>query len=506
MTNLSPDSPGNRRLLIAAVLLFALAGVSPAGESSISVGARLELMADDHLIERFMGDARRVLHHPVMREVALEHDSPWEGSGSGYHTVFRDGDKYRMYYRGTQYTIADGKLVEPHPPVVCYAESTDGIRWEKPNLGLFEFDGSKENNIVWAEGQATHNFAPFKDARPGVPEDRRYKALASAPRGRGLAAFASPDGVRWRVLAAEPVLTDGAFDSQNLAFWDIERGEYRAYYRDFRKGYRDIRTATSPDFLHWTEGQWLEYPGAAPEQLYTNQVHPYHRAPHLLIGLPMRYKERGWPASLESALPDSEHRGQRAAVQQRYGFAVTDTLLMTSRDGVTFDRWGEAFIRPGPERPGTWNYGHLSAACGTVETPPAVEGMPNELSIYAVEGHWTGTGDRLRRYTLRLDGFASVHAGLPKGEMRTKPITFAGKELVLNFATSAAGFVAVAVHDADDQPIEGFGLNDCEPVFGDSLDRAVTWKGAADLSTLAGRPVRLRFVMKDADLYSLRFR
>ena len=495
----------SHRILAGVILLLPMINATRADDAPIPIGSRLELMVDGHLVESFTGDARLVLHHPVPQGIALDHDAPWEGSGSNYHTVFRDGDLYRMYYRGAQFTIADGKLREDHPAVTCYAESRDGIRWEKPNLGLFDWDGSKENNIIWTAGRSTHNFAPFKDTRPDVPEDRRYKALAYAPRGGGLAAFASPDGIRWRLLSEEPVLTDGAFDTQNIAFWDKVRGEYRAYYRGFRDGYRDIRTATSQDFLSWTDGRWLEYPDAPREHLYTNQIRPYARAPHLLVGLPTRYKERGWSDSMK-ALPEREHRELRAGVQPRYGTALTDTLLMTSRDGTTFRRWNETFLRPGPERPGTWNYGHLYTAWGLVETAPTIAGMPDELSIYATEGGWTGSDAQLRRYTLRIDGFASTRASVPGGEMRTKLLTFEGKELVLNVATSAAGFVQVAIHDIDDKPIEGFGINDCSPVFGDALERTVTWKGGSDVSQLAGRPVRLRFVLKDADLYSLRFR
>lgn len=239
------------RLLTTAVLLLSVVGATRAADPPLPIGSRLELMVDGYLVESFMGDAQRLLHHPVRQDIALDHDAPWEGSGSNYHTVFRDGDLYRMYYRGAQFTVTDGVLKEDHPAVTCYAESRDGIHWEKPNLGLFEWNGSKENNIIWTEGRTVHNFAPFNDSRPDVPEDQRYKALASAPDGRGLAAFASSDGIHWRMLSDEPVLTKGAFDSQNLAFWDDARGEYRAYYRDFRNGFRDIRTATSQDFLNW---------------------------------------------------------------------------------------------------------------------------------------------------------------------------------------------------------------------------------------------------------------
>ena len=492
--------------LAVALLALPSGGIAQQADSTtINVGNRLEVMVDDHLIDSFTGNARLAMHRPVARDIAIKFDMPWEGSGSAYVTVFKDGDRYRMYYRGANYLIKNDKLIQTHPQVTCYAESKDGITWLKPKLGLFEWEGSKENNIIWTQGQTTHNFTPFKDTRPGVPKNEQYKALAYLPtRGKGLAAFGSPDGLKWRLLKETPVLVDGKFDSQNLAFWDQERGEYRAYYRDFRKGYRDIRTATTKDFLNWPKGQWLDYPDSPRTHLYTNQITPYYRAPHLFIGFPMRYVDRGWSDSLKE-LPDYEQRQLRARDRSRYGSAITDTLLMTSRDGQTFHRFQEAFIRPGPQRPGTWNYGHLSTAWGLLETAPPIEGQPNELSLYVAEGGWS-EDEKLRRYTLRIDGFASVHASVPGGEFRTKSLTFNGKELVLNLATSAGGFVKVAIHDADDKPIQGFGIDDCLPIFGDSLDRTVTWKAGSDISRLANQPMRLRFVMQDADLYSLRFR
>lgn len=491
-------------LLLGSAILTA----TDAAPGVIDIGSRRELFVDDSLIDQFVGQAELRLHHPVEREVAIKLDAPWEGSGSSYATVFRDGDLYRMYYRGLQYTVTDGKLGAPHPPVTCYAESRDGIVWEKPNLGLFEWGGSKENNIVWDGRRAVDNFTPFKDTRPGVPEDQRYKAVAYAnQRGRAMAAYVSPDGLRWRLLTDKPVLTVGpdTFDSQNVAFWDETRGEYRAYFRDKHRGYRDVRTATSPDFLNWSEAEWLEYPDSPRTQLYTNQIKPYYRAKHLFIGLPARYAQY---KNLEAVkhLPDAEHWEERAADRLRYGTAITDTLLISSRDGRTFHRWNEAFIRPGPERPGTWNYGHLFTAWGMLETQSGIDGAPNELSIYANESKWTGTEAFVRRYTLRIDGFASVHSGGAGGEVHTKPLSFDGKELLLNFATSARGHILVAIHDEDDRLIEGFGIDDAVPIFGDSIDRKARWKGDPDLTKLAGKPVRLRFVLREADLFSIQFR
>jgi hypothetical protein len=111
-----------------------------------------------------------------------------------------------------------------------------------------------------------------------------------------------------------------------------------------------------------------------------------------------------------------------------------------------------------------------------------------------------------RRYTLRLDGFVSVEAPLAGGECTTQPLVFAGKELTLNFSTSAAGSIRIELQDSTGKLIDGFALADCPEVFGDDLERVVVWKGGSDLSALAGRPIRLRFELKDADLYSLRFR
>ncbi|MSR60726.1 MAG: hypothetical protein EXS05_24320, partial [Planctomycetaceae bacterium] len=384
--------------------------------------------------------------------------------------------------------------------------------------------------------------AVFKDENPDAPPEARYKALLPANRlptdhRRGLLAFKSPDGLRWSPMSDKPVITDGAFDSQNLAFWDADQRHYRAYWRYFTKGghdsekvwnpqgHRAIRTATSKDFLHWNDQSDLRYVDSPSEQLYTNQVKPYQRAPHLLIGFPMRYIERGhkdgpdhearasagperlgrWSPTLR-ALPELENREWRAKASERYGRALTEGLLMASRDGVTFKRWNEGYLRPGIERPGSWNYGHQCIGWHLVETKGTLEGAPNELSLYAVESYWTGTSDLLRRYTLRLDGFVSAHAPMSGGELVTKPITFTGKQLSLNFATSAAGSLYVEFQDAHGRPLPGYSLDDGEELFGDTIERNVTWQSKADLTPLMGQVVRVRFILRDADLYSFQFR
>jgi hypothetical protein len=320
-----------------------------------------------------------------------------------------------------------------------------------------------------------------------------------------LIAFKSADGIGWSLISHKPVMTGCAFDTQNLAFWDTLRGHYRAYVRDFREGRRGIRTATSTDFVHWTPPVWLEYPGAPKEQLYTNQIAPYYRAPHIFIGFPTRYIDRGWSDSMR-ALPELKHRQHRATASRRYGTALTEGLFMTSRDGKVFKRWGEAFVRPGVGHRTNWKYGDNYIAWHVVETTSADPDAPNELSIYASESYWTGTSNRLRRYTLRMDGFVSVRAPLSGGEIVTKPMVFRGNRLVINVASSAAGGVRVEIQNPDGTPVKGYALADCPDIFGNEIERVVKWTSGDDCGTLAGKPVRLRFVIKDADLYSLRFR
>jgi hypothetical protein len=465
----------------------AILSVSFAAEP-IDVGSRLEPFVDGYLISA-TSNLSHTLHTPAQREVAIDHDQPWEGNVCAYHTVFQDGALYRMYYRGAHYDEQTKK--EGHPEVVCYAESKDGIHWTKPNLGLVEFRGSKENNIILST-VGTHNFAPFKDPNPACKPEQRYKALASNESGeKGLVPFQSADGIHWSLIQSAPVITKGAFDSQNLAFWDATRQRYVEFHRHFHDGVRDIMTSTSTDFIHWTEPEWLKYPGSPTEQLYTNQILPYERAPHLFFGFPMRYV-----ATRQN--PESALTKENSTME-----GLTDGLFMTSRDGVNFHRWGEALIRPGL-RPECWVTRNNMTAWGIVRTATCDPDVPEELSIYSTEHYYQGKSCKLRRFTLRTDGFASYAAGYRPGCLLTQPLRFAGKELLLNFSTAAAGWIRIEVRDADGKPIPGFRLEDCPEMIGDHIARPVAWKGG-DLSSLAGKPIRLFIAMKEADLFAVRF-
>ena len=504
---------------LTAILPFLFLTSLLAADEPIGIGSRRELMIDEFLIDSMSDSLRLHLHRPVRRNVALVTDAPWEGNACTYSSLFHDGEKFRMYYAANHYVNRKGRIEEPRGRHLCYAESVDGIHFRKPKLGLVEFAGSKQNNIVLGRDAIPGvsldpgHTTILKDTNPDCPPDARYKAICRSPvKGEvGLFVLKSADGFRFSRLGDGLIITDGYFDSENLAFWDSVRGEYRAYYRSFYnvpngpRAVRGIRTATSPDFLTWSKGEWLEYPGAPHEALYTNQIAPYARAPHIFIGFPKRYVDRGWVDST-GKLPGLKERKARTAASPRYGSAVTDALMMTSRDGLTFKRWGEAIIRPGPSKTSSWVYGDNLISWGILPTKSDLADSPDELSIYAIEGYWTGKSQNFRRYSYRVDGFVSVRAPLSGGEFVTKPIVFQGSQLEINFSTSAAGGIHVEIQRADGKPVPGRTLDDCHEIFGDDIERLVAWKDSGTLKQLEGTPVRLRFVLRDADLFSFRFR
>ncbi len=480
------------------------------------IGSRRELFVDDWLIDRLEGALRLVLHQALPQEAILETDHPWEGCMSNFNTVISCFPRHRLYYRGWNVRVENSrKLEETRPPTICLAESVDGLRWERIPTRLFEYGGSRENNIVWMgageDRWGMHGFSPFIDRNPDCSSDARWKAVGAGWNhpGKGLFLMTSSDGIQWSLASDRPFLASYAHDSHNTVQWSPQEGCYRAYFRDRMehegKKLRLIMTATSADMKEWSEIQPLTYDTEArPDHLYTNNIFPYPRAPHLWVGFPARYIERPWTPSMD-ALPEPEHRRLRADVSLRYGTALTDTVFMSSRDGCHFRRWNEAFVRPGLREKGSWTYGDAYLAWGLLETPSAIPGGGIELSFYGTEHYWRGEKTILRRYSLRLDGFVSLQAPLSGGVCLTRPLLFSGERLSINFSASAAGGIRVGMEDPRGTPIPGFGLGDCWECLGDSVDYTVRWKRGEEVSRLSGHPVRLRFEIRDADLYSFQF-
>jgi len=453
----------------------------------IAIGPRLELFADTFLIDTLEG-ARLQLHPPTPAETVLTFDKPWEGEFCGYVTVIQDGELYRLYYRGLPEAGADGSGLES----TCYAVSTDGIHFAKPNLGLFEVSGTRDNNaILHGFEPLSHNFAAFLDSRPGADPAQRYKALGGTS-ASGLVAFISPDGIHWQKLREEAVIKQGALDSQNVAFWSETENQYVCYLRTFdpTSNVRTVSRCTSSDFVAWTDIVPMEFGDTAPEHLYTNQTTPYFRAPHLYVAIAARF--------MPGRRVVSEETMAQMGGDAKYSGDCSDAVLLTSRGGTHYDRtFMESFIRPGIGL-NNWTSRTNYPARGVVPTGE------NEMSMY-VQRNYGQKSHHLQRLVMRTDGFASVNAPYGGGEMTTKPITFDGKRLLVNFATSAAGSVWIELQYADGSPIQGFAREDCDEIVGDEIARTVTWKGNADVSPLAGTPVRLRASLKDADLYSVQF-
>jgi len=472
--------PSSITRLVSVVFLGVLLALR-LGAAPVNIGSRLELFVDRTLVDTLKGVELR-LQTPQPLPLSA---SPVRGV---YMTVIKDGDLYRAYYRANDKTYTGPKGDGNPGELTCYAESKNGHDWIFPNLGLFEVDGSRHNNVILAQAPPfSHNFSPFLDLRPGVDARERFKALAGsradilrrvAPELEGgLYGFVSADGIHWRRSGTRPIIPyqkmtpagETRFDSQNVAFWSVAEQRYVCYYRTLDTPHGPLRTitrTTSPDFVTWSEPVAMR-PNLPDEHLYTSQTHPYFRAPHIYIALPTRFQSK---------------RG-----------SSTDILFMSSRAGSNvYDRlFAEAFIRPGldVER---WGNRSNYAALNVIPT------SPTEMSIYHEA---SGV-----RYVLRTDGFVAATAGARAGELVTKPFVYSGKELVVNYSTSAGGSLRMEVLHEDGTALPGLRLEECAEIIGDEIERVVRWKTESRLGELAGRPVRLRFVMVECDLYSFRFR
>ena len=471
--------------LLAILVTTATAVLEP----PIDIGDRIQPMIDRHLVDSIDGLDLRLATPRDQGEV-FRFDRTWEGPFCAYATVIHDGDRYLLYYRGLPTAGKDLSTRE----VTCVATSEDGRSWTRPTIGRFEVDGTRDNNVILADAApVTHNFSPFLDTRPGVPADQRFKALGGSEHS-GLIAYASADGLRWRRLRDAPVITDGMFDSQNVAFWSEPEQCYVCCFRTWSgegySGFRTVSRATSPDFITWSETVPMRFGDGPMEHLYTNQTHPYFRNPEIAIAIAARFMPGRQVVGTDEA--------KALDVDPGYFRDCSDAIFMTTRGGDRYDRtFREGFLRPGL---GLENWVSRSnyPALGVVQTGPA------EMSVY-MNADYAQPGAHLRRFSMRLDGFASMHAGADDGRWTTKPLVFAGDRLELNFATSAAGEILVELQDEEGVPIDGFTLDDAIPTIGNEISKVVRWKNGSDLGKVAGRRIRVTFRMRDADLYAFGF-
>ncbi|MES2694909.1 MAG: hypothetical protein V4773_15670 [Verrucomicrobiota bacterium] len=471
-------------------------------EDVVTLKNRRELFVDDFILQETARVESRI-GQPLPAGTALKLDQPWEGRWGAYVSVISDGSKFMMYYRG-------GFGASKNEDLTCYAESKDGIHWVRPSFGRFEVKGSKENNVVMGMGEptwATHNFSVFYDARPGVPSDERFKAVGGGAGNnpklkfsgltRGLYRFVSADGKEWRRLPGEPLFTDYALDSQNILTWLPAENCFAIYLRTWtgdKKGvkfdYKSVRTiarSTSSDFTQWSEPERMTFDRGPIEDLYTNTTQAYFRAPHILVSMPFRFVPNRQVLDEETL--------KKYDIERSMWKGVSDAVLLSSRGGTRYDRkFLESFVRPGID-PASWAARSNMPGYGLIQT------APNEMSFFIVRGY-SSNQTRIERMVLRLDGFASLHAGSVEGTALTRKVKIDGRRLSLNLSTSANGYVKVVVLDEAGAEIPGFGAADAKELVGDTVDLAAAWKGSRTLAELRDRVVRLKFLLCDADLYS----
>lgn len=453
---------------------------------ALPIGNRREPFFDNCLIDK-LSHVTWDLVDPVQTSCDFVFDQPWEGPYAGYAAVIQDGSLFRMYYRGTPAIKSAA--------VTCYAESRDGRSWVRPGLGLHAYEGHRETNIIFIDRspdeKIAHNFTPFLDTNPAAPARERFKAVGGDDK-HGLYALASADGVHWHKLQDGPVFTDGIFDSQNVPFWSAVEHCYVLYFRIWTeghyKGLRSIARTTSRDFRHWTAPQPMTFGDAPAEELYTNVTLPYPGAPHLYVAFPSRFvPKRRWmkPA-----------RARELGVQEGREGDVSDTVFMTSRGGNSYQRsFPQAYLRPGLDEQ-DWVGRNGMIALGLLQLDESTMGFYRSR-------HYASKTSQTTLHTLRTDGFARLRAGARPGKVLTKPFVGAGSQLFLNFATSAAGTVRVEVLTPEGKPIAGFSGRGAAKLFGDSVHHPVKWTKSHHWGELAGRAIRLRFTMTEADLYAL---
>ena len=456
-------------------------------QGPISVGSQRQLFFDDFWFDA-QEKVKLTLHPPKLEEVVLESDQPWETGpdcgGVYYSSILLDGDRYRMWY-----CACEGDAIYNRGGIdrVCYAESSDGIHWEKPDLGFVAWKGAGENNILFTPEQFQGaNASVIRD--DNAPAGERYKMIL---RSRVITGYVSADGLRWRPVETNPLLTEGPFDSHNILLWDDERGQYVIYMRGIDKsvpgpfigGRRAIRRSESADFAHWSAPELVvtadeHDPGNL--HLYTNAAVKYHRAQRAYFIFPMTlYPDRQYPGAPRPGL--------------------SEVQFASSRDGVHWERrFRGPYIAPGLDER-NWIDRNPIMGAGIVPTGPT------ELSMVYAD-RLRSPKARFRRATTRTDGFVSVEGPYTGwGEFTTRPITFTGRRLELNYSTSGGGSILVELEDKEGTPISGHTLDECGAIFGDKIEGVVRWGGGEDVGALAGQPVRLRVRLRDAHLYAFHF-
>ncbi len=488
-------------------------------EKPLTIGGTRQLFIDDHIIESLDGVAKKLNQptkhsgNPVLSRIS-EGKPAWEaGMPLSFASVLYDERQrlFKMWYSLHRGSGGDEESV------LCFATSPDGIRWHKPLLGMFEYRGTKKNNIVMPHsGLACGVFIDPRETDPA----KRYK-MVHMWRDYKVYASHSADGLRWTPYnGGQPVFFKSpGHDSHMIAYWDKALGKYVAIIRDRTGRIRDVRPRLvsdaagrrgwrklwdpqknrspenhsirrvsqieSPDFVHWTGYRVILGADADDplnqDQFYNMEVLPYE---NLRIGLMTVFSYD--PDRCRGAVQLTFSRNGR----NWHRTANRDVFLPLSQRPGDFD-WGGIYPLQAPLVVGDeiWIYYTGVGVDHNHRPPPNVMGFPNGIGLAK----------------LRLDGFVSVDAGANEGTLTTRPFVFGGNKLVIN-AKPRTGRVLVEILDADGKPLAGFNKHDCDPVHEDHIRQTISWNGESDLASVAGNPIKLRFYLKNAKLFSFRLR
>ncbi len=474
----------------------------------MDIGTKKQFFIDKLLIESMRG-IRLTMNPPYMTgELLIAADQPGEKPGQdfvwGGSSVVKDGGKVRMWYQ------IDCLEMRPQPvgfvltdKYVAYAESEDGIHFTKPNLGHHEFRGTRANNIVMPNVEGC---SVWMDTR--APAEHRFRSQGGDEKFPELVFRSSPDGFHWNKTHSIDI---GNNDTQNIIFWDPARGKYALYTRrwiaqsnDSEESYRVHRRLESDDLVKWdNEAVVLE----ADKEDLTKFPTPNLCPPVDYYGACVfKYPDEN---GIYIMLAEAFWHWYPREGKSRPGPTAYDIRLLTSRDGRHFERSPDraAFLRPGPQ--GSF----YSSAIWVLPRPVQ---MGNEVWIYFNGSNFDHDGiidpvakgqmrTGISRAVMRLDGFISADAEFGGGEITTPAVRFEGDQLELNVDTSSGGVVYVELLDEHNRPIPGYTRAEAKTICGNSVHMPVRWNEKQAVSELAGKPVKLHFVMCDCKLYAFQF-
>jgi len=449
---------------------------SSEAEKALKIRREKQLFVSDDLVVS-MENVARVVNQPrkYHGNPVLTYDRPWEANCViTWGSVLYDRQKgeFRIWYEVHR---RGGKLGKEM--FLCYAFSEDGVHWHKPELGLFEYGGSKENNIVFIPPDMRFDSPTVLDDPSERDPEKRYKLFyhTSGLSPRGIYMAHSGDGIHWNPV--NDVLVKAG--DRNTAYYDTKLKKYRVITRIPGRGIRTCGLWESDDCERWEFVKEL----LAPDEKDPEDTQLYGMVYFNYESLFLGYLEMFY-------IPKRKLNAQ----------------LIYSTDGYDFFRACErkTFLDWGPE--GSWDRAWVFPS----HNPPIRIG--DELYIF-YQGretlHWSrgpyGVVGSIALSFLRPDGFASLDALDDEGEVLTRALIFEGSTLHIN-AKAKPGYVAAEFLDEEGQAITGFDRDSCLPMASeDSLDHTIQWKGGGELSALAGRPVRLKFYMRRAKLYSFWF-